>query len=336
LAYKYSTHPVSVEIEVTKHEEIPVLVAAIDAAHYVTLLTEEGKVLTKATFNMRNNVKQFMRLALPKGATFLNCFVSGKPVKPAQDASGRVLVPLEKSEALGETVTQFPVEIMYLTQKDKLKAFGRFTMSLPELDIPTSQLYWSVYAPEEYNYGWFQGDVKKVEATAPMGLFTALGGQTAGRRMQVAEKSASVVSAGYQSQLRLEDKLVQEVRARKGVLPIKMEMPTEGRVFRFSKLLVTDESPWLAYSYLRNFREARGLLGWVVFLLVFLGAGALGGKDLRGNLSFTTTEKTLWLLGALFVGLCVWLAHVSFWILLWALVLAVIYLAIWKRVSGKR
>ncbi|MDP3722962.1 MAG: hypothetical protein Q8R91_05630, partial [Candidatus Omnitrophota bacterium] len=101
LAYKYLKHPLEAEISITRHKEVSVLVAAIDSASYVTLLTDEGKMLTGATFQMRNNVKQFMRLDLPEGATFLSCFVSGNPVKPAQDERGQILVPLEKSEALG-------------------------------------------------------------------------------------------------------------------------------------------------------------------------------------------------------------------------------------------
>ena len=43
LAFKYLNHPFNITIDVTRHEELPVLVAAVDVANYVTLYTEEGK-----------------------------------------------------------------------------------------------------------------------------------------------------------------------------------------------------------------------------------------------------------------------------------------------------
>ena len=321
LAYKYLNPPVTAQIEVVKHDEIPVLVAAIDSASYVTLLTEEGKVLTQVTFQMRNNVKQFVRLDLPSGATFLSCFVSGKPVKPAQDKAGRVLIPLEKSETLGETVAKFPVEIMYLTASEKLHTVGRVSMHLPHIDIPTSQVYWTVYVPEEYDYWWFRGDAKRTTTSAP----TALEGLA--RRSQVMNKLASQYEAysGARDAPQASE-AIQQVRA-KGALPIRMEMPTAGRIFRFRKLLVTDESPWLAFSYSRNLSEARQPLSWAVVGLLFVGLVGWGRRQSAGRIQLSAMEKGLTVVGGCVVLLVSWLARVPLSMLLLAVVCAGGYLA---------
>lgn len=330
LAYKYLNHPVAVDIEVVKHAEISVLVAAIDSAHYVTLLTEEGKVLTQVTLQMRNNVKQFVRLALPTGATFLSCFVSGRPVKPAQDANGKVLIPLQKSESLGESIAQFPVEIMYLTQQDKFQTVGRSTMHLPQLDIPTSQLYWSVYVPEEFNYWLFRGDVKRIETMVMPSVMTKVARKVANLEAQVASQS----SYGYKDQLRMEEKIVNDARTT-GVLPVRMDMPTAGSVFRFTKLLITDESPWLTFTYSRNMSEARGVLSWVVFFLLFFVAVGLARKEAAGH-ALSAIAKGVALFTGVLVVLSLWLAQVRMAVVVVALVAAGVYLLFWRWFGGGR
>jgi len=139
LAFKYLNHPFTINIDVTRHEELPVLVAAIDSGHYATLLTDEGKVLTKATYQVRNNVKQFLRLTLPEDATLWSSFVVNKPVKPAKDKSGNILIPLEKSQLRGESIAQFPVEIVYLDKGPKMNLMGKLKLNLPQTDIPISE-----------------------------------------------------------------------------------------------------------------------------------------------------------------------------------------------------
>ncbi len=326
LAYKYLKHPVEVEIAVTKHEEVPVLIAAIDTAHYVSLLTREGKLLTGATYEVRNNVKQFMRLSLPAGATFLSCFVSGNPVKPAQDAEGRILVPLEKSETVGETVARFPVEIMYLMERPALGMAGQLEMRLPKLDIPATQLYWSVYLPEEFNYWRFRGDVKLARQEAPLGLLqgvlrgrtsaVSLGTQYAAQsawsasNVQTAEQTYGKMKMGYT----------------KGALPIKITIPTAGQVERFSKLLVTDESPWVSAMYVRNVRQARGPIWWALFTMILIAGALIGRRALRVGAPFTAAQKALVYGAVTLVPLGLWLAQIGLFVVQAALIVLGFYL----------
>lgn len=320
LAYKYLKHPHGVEIEVTRHREIPVLVAAADTAHYTTLMTEEGKLLTSVTFQVRNNVKQFLRLTLPQGATLLSCFVLGQPVKPAQDADGKILIPLQKSESLGETVTQFPVEIIYLGQQPRIGLMGRLTLRLPSLDIPTSQLSWSVYLPQTFNYRYLGGDVKPIRQEMPIRLF-AQGGtrQQIDQADQVAVQKmaqATQYEPSYSSSLPVSaGKLIQN----RWALPIKMHMPAAGPANRFSKLLVTDESPWVLIGFVRNLSEAGSaanaavlslLLG--VIAMLARGAGAAPGHLSISRKAAMTAAVTLILCYA-------WLAHLAAWLVAGAL-----------------
>ena len=257
LAFKYLNDDYDIHIDVTKHDEIPILIAAIDQANYVTLITDEGKGLTKAVYQLRNNVKQFLKLTLPKDATLWSSMVSGVPVKPAKDKEGHILIPLEKSKLRGQDLTQIPVEIVYLEKGPKMGFIGHLGLDLPKADIPTNEVYWSVFLPKEFNYFGFGGDVKRTEE---VGIITAAIG-AASAPMLARSKS------GYEMQSRLEEKTMDEV-SQKGALPIRIDVPQVGKAYRFSKLLLAEaEGAHLAVGYNAIFK---GKLGTVTTIAVII------------------------------------------------------------------
>jgi hypothetical protein len=271
LAFKYSSHPFSIAIDVTRHEEVPVLVAAIDFVDYVTLQTEEGKSLTKATYQVRNNVKQFIHFSLPKTATLWSVFVAGKPVKPAKDKNANMLVPLEKSQLSGESLSQFPVEIVYLDQGSKMGLIGGIKFRLPQTDIPISRLNWSVYLPYDFAYFNFGGDVKQAKERS--GIFSQVSSgineemKDYGRIRGATQLASQTMS--QQAQI-VVDQFHQSAQM-KGILPIKIDIPNQGRLYHFSKLLVTEnESPWLSLNFVVVFKQLR----WI-FWLGILAIGIL-------------------------------------------------------------
>lgn len=284
LAFKYLKVPYEAVIDVTKHEELPVLIATIDCANYVTLFTDEGKTLTKATYQMRNNVKQFIKLSLPAKAELWSCFVAGKPVKPAKNKAGKILIPLEKSQRLGEALTQFPVEVVYLTKNSKLKILGKLNLNLPITDIPASELLWSLYLPDKFQYFKFDGDVAVLEKTTrrSWGLSKSIvsGGMyskektldvRSDRKSRMNDKLNQIAS--FSTQVEMEGDVLEAVGAAqsRGVLPIKINISGRGKLYRFNKLLVTDESPWVSAFYFRWPKWITSLFKLLI-LIVFVGA----------------------------------------------------------------
>lgn len=264
LAFKYLGHPFAIHLDVTRHEELPVLVAAIDSADYATLLTEEGKILNEAIYQVRNNVKQFLRISLPKGATLWSSFVGSKPVKAAKDKDGNILIPLEKSQLYGEQIAQFPVEIVYLDENVKMGLMGQLKLKLPQTDIPISQLNWATYLPLDYRYLNFDGDVKPVKQ--PLRRQVALLRKAEERR----KRPIGTQSAAPQQML---FEQVDELQQR-GVLPIKIKIPRQGRLYNFSKLLVTGkDTPWISVNYFSTLKKTYGFI-WVIIIiaiLIFIG-----------------------------------------------------------------
>ncbi len=66
--FKYLHHPYLLILDNKKHEEIPVISTVIDSASGVTLFTEDGKLVHRLIFKVRNTSKQFLELALPAQA----------------------------------------------------------------------------------------------------------------------------------------------------------------------------------------------------------------------------------------------------------------------------
>ncbi|MCK5215680.1 MAG: hypothetical protein KAR05_10045 [Candidatus Omnitrophica bacterium] len=280
LAFKYLNHPFDITIDVTRHEELPVLIAAVDSANYVTLYTEEGKILTKATYHVRNNVKQFLHLALPEGAKLWSAFVAGKPVKPAKaENKDKVLIPLEKSRIEGETLKRFPVEIVYLNSAKKMGWLGGLKLTLPEADIPSSEIFWSVYTPYDYHYFNFGGDVKRVERHSRGRIgFVRRGVQ--GRMRQAASDLMQSTTQYESSYLGTKSAGKFVPAERKGALPIKITVPQQGHLERFSKLLVVEgEAPSVRMSFVVIPSQVR----WAVKLLIFIAAMFFIGKYLSNR-----------------------------------------------------
>lgn len=279
LAFKYLNHPFGVTIDVTRHEELPVLISAIDLADYQTVHTEEGKALTSVTYQVRNNVKQFLRIGLPDGATLWSAFVAGKPVKPAKDKGNTILIPLEKSKLQGESLTHFPVEIVYLDKSVAVKTMGKIQLSLPKTDIPVSELLWSLYMPEDYTYYGFKGDVKNTKYFQTQNIqLEYLGG---GSRRDGRSRSQSMMEQTSQYEpyyldsvksksVAVPQKLQTSVQ-QAGAMPIRVNIPKQGRILHFTKLLVTDnESPSLKFKYVKAYRKAQGIIKIIAFIVFIL------------------------------------------------------------------
>jgi len=269
LAFKYLNHPFEIDIEMTRHEEIPVLVAAIDSAQPETLLTKDGKALTKLTYNVRNNVKQYLRIKLPETATVWSSFVNGQPVKPAKDAKGHVLISLKKSERGGGNVTQFPVEIVYLDKAKPIKGAGGLKLNLPKVDLPVNELYWQVYLPDDFVYFGAKSDGEIAEHR----------GRRRRHRGQFMARSAKRVGQAREAVM-MDQVMTQQVAKDKawggkgkGLLPIKIDLPKRGDSYGISKMLVVEgDQPWLSVNYVPWGRTAQGSVKFLKFGLLFLVA----------------------------------------------------------------
>ncbi len=278
LAYKYIEQNYGLTLEVTKHEEIAVLTATVDRCNMVTLFTPEGKALTTVVYEVRNNLKQFARLTLPQDTKIYGAFVSNKPVKPAKDEEGNVLIPLEKSASGQESQRSFPVELIYLTEIPRFSAFGRRAARAPEVDLPVSEFFWSVYLPDGYGYPGFGGNVHKIaERYVPKPAFT-------GEPEEAVRVGKERARKELVPQVQLEERAIETYQKAmvKGVLPVRIRVPKRGTPFRFEKLLVTDEVPTLSWKYVTSgMGSSLAILAGLLTAAILFVAGSVYLHPLR-------------------------------------------------------
>ena len=170
--FKNLKQPYSLIMDIKKHTKVAVPMATISSANVVTLFTEDGKIVNRLIYQVRNNAKQFLIINVPSDADVWSVFVDGKPVESSMDSDGRLLVPLIRSRVNGEQLETFPVELIYCTVKAKFAWLNSRESSLPAVDLLVSQLFWSVYLPNDYNYHRFTSTLEMEEMIRTMNILS--------------------------------------------------------------------------------------------------------------------------------------------------------------------
>jgi hypothetical protein len=303
--FKYLRSPYALVLDIKKHEEVRMISTVIDLASGVTLVTEDGKIVHRIVYSVRNTSKQFLELALPKDAELWSVFVDGAPAKPRR-GDGQILIPLNRSREGASGLAAFDVEVIYHQKAAGFGAMGRRSAEFPVPDIIISQALWSVYLPVGYDYLSFGGSVEKERSASGLRPILGIKRRTASRIESDAPKPGEAMPPDYkdrllrqademkkefgaklafeQSQLasQAENELrfnqrVQDVQAggaavATGVLPIRVQIPTSGELYRFAETLVSGEPMTLRVTYVAGGvkRLVLAVLLAAVALAVFL------------------------------------------------------------------
>jgi hypothetical protein len=292
--FKYLHHPYSLVLDIKKHKELPVISTVVDSASAVTLFTEDGKLVHRIIYKIRNTSKQFLELEFPKDAQIWSVFVGGEPSKPRL-TENKILIPLNRSRQGASGLVAFDVEIIYYRKSKRFGWFGHRHSAFPVPDVIISQMLWSVYLPVGYTFPHFGGSVEKekmakgirpifgakrkaVSFVSPAPTAPEKDEQTMDRRRKEVDKlkkqfSANLAIAEEQlaEQIENEAQFSQRVRGVQegkvlttgGILPIRIQIPTSGQLFRFAKTLVSEESLTLRFTY-----ASRGTMFLVILLVL--------------------------------------------------------------------
>ncbi len=299
-AYKYLRHPYRMVLDISKHKELPVISTVVDSASGITLFTEDGKLVHRLTYTVRNTWKQFMEVTLPKDAELWGTYVGGKSVKPTKNEKEKILIPLNRSQSSEGGLAPFDVELIYFQKAEKFRWFGIKKSSFAIPDLMMSRVIWSIYLPFDYSFVHFGGSMEKEKIAR--GISPLLG---VGKRMvdynelnrqyrsapgvavpNLGAKGEGEVDKKKQARSLLENQRAlqsefgrnmavgQEVIADQlsremsfsakleevavsggmttGVMPIRVQVPTIGQVYRFAKQIVSDEPLIVEVTYIKD------------------------------------------------------------------------------------
>ena len=130
--------PRALSVTVSRYTPQPVLVANVEEARYEVVAAEDGKLLVRARYAVRNNQRAFLALRLPPQSTLWSAMLAGRPIRPGLASDGAYLLPLQKGRA-GENAPTFAVEVVYLQRSSEWAAKGNVRLELPAVDLPVSR-----------------------------------------------------------------------------------------------------------------------------------------------------------------------------------------------------
>ena len=173
LGFKYLKHPYQITLQVEKHKKIAVPVANIHSVNAVSLFTEDGKIVHRIIYQVRNSAKQFLEIQMPDSADVWSVFVGNEPVESSLNSEGRLLIPLIRSRSVSNQLDTFPVEIIYCMVGQAFSSLHQLEVQLPQVDLLTSQIFWSIYLPNDYTYLRFESTLEKEEIIKGLNVFAA-------------------------------------------------------------------------------------------------------------------------------------------------------------------
>jgi len=258
LAFRFNQIPFIGSLKITRYEEMPILEATCDSANAITAVTLDGKTITRVIYHIRNNAKQFLTVKLPEKSQIWSVYIANSPVKPLAGKSGSVLIPLRRTSV--KTDSALPIEIIYFQPGVGFGKTGDFQINLPAIDVPIMHLMYSLYIPEKLMLDTFVGNLEKVDNFS-ISAETVPVGKSVGKEETSKKPSSISQSEIYlvqQSALErnvaagIGDKVSQPSNAPEtvgGFLPLKIYIPTTGKLLRFEKKLVMDENVFLKARY---------------------------------------------------------------------------------------
>lgn len=162
-AYRYLRRDQELLLGLKQYEMMETLQANVESVKLSSVLADDGQMMTMATYFVRNNSKQHVRITLPVGSKLWACFVAGEPVRTTVEA-GAVLVPLVTT---ADDEPPFRIQIHFVGKMAPLKGGREIVLNAPALaDVPIQSTTWEMYLPKGYTYSGFKGTAARKNEAA--------------------------------------------------------------------------------------------------------------------------------------------------------------------------
>jgi hypothetical protein len=236
-------------VSITRYTAQAVLVANVEEARYDALLGEDGKLLVRARYAVRNNQRSFLAVALPPQSTLWSASLAGTPVRPGISSTGGLLLPLRKGRTNEEAPT-FVVELLYLQRAPGWTEKGDAHLDLPAVDLPVSRTGLTIHHSPRYDIDPKPGAFRPENDPGPWSAALRAGGSVSLASPPVAappppgDRDAKDLKS-------LMDRFEKEAgRTRPGVIPIAIAFPAIGpSVFLAAELTPETQSPSIDIVY---------------------------------------------------------------------------------------
>ena len=294
--YKVLDEAFNLTFDVKSHEKASVVKTRIERIEADSVITEGGTVMTKATYRVKNNQAQFLKLHLPGGSKLLSAFTNGREIQPVMD-NATLLIPLDKS-----TDASFPVEIAWLSKIGHFKVIGKRTVLLPFSPVSIGEMAWRLYTPEKFQMFYFSGNVE----LKPSGIISSLNQLLLSMSNEQTRHAYAGGNSSKSYKYNAENVRKRFKKGRKfyedsfdrglGSSQVQVQIPVTGNVYRFSSYLIKGFTPEISFFYMNDTIHQIASFGYGVFALIYTLC-ILGVIFNRSELSRYFPEKKYWFIG---------------------------------------
>lgn len=240
-------------VTVSRYTPQAVLVANVEEARYEALIGEDGKLLVRARYAVRNNQRAFLALKLPPQSVLWSAELAGRPVRPGLSADGGYLLPLQKGRT-GENAPTFAVELVYLQRAGAWTGKGDARLELPAVDLPVSRTGLLVHHSPRFHVEPKAGAFRRDTDAGPWS--SVLRGDREGVVATPAPPpppASPQPSSDAASLQALMDRFRREMgKTTAGVIPVQVRVPDIGPSFFVAAELTAElQSPALDLQYKR-------------------------------------------------------------------------------------
>jgi hypothetical protein len=345
-AFEYLEPNYTVPLTIQRLDDVAVRVASIDHAQLTTVVSEEGMVITRARYVVRNNQRQFLRIDPGPDVEIWGAQVDGRVVSPAKDTDSEsaVLLQLRKSHEGTTGLGGFPVELIYMKRMESPRGLTHtLGLTAPSTDILIDAVNWEVLLPKGRHYVTSSGDVEALKS-AKRGSHPDRGELLMGEvqnimrfregieRFMITDINNPAGSAVGQSKTFGGKAYAQGIDTPAstrlaGVLPVHINLPQTGVAHLFSRKLVPQSKALSLQIRTYNTSFSKGI-GWMAYpVAIFLGIllahlvrhGAQRNREALGLVVLATlTGWILWFAsqtapaGYIVVALCVALGATAY------------------------
>ena len=121
----------------------------IDQADYRLATEAHGRLAMRATWQVRNDRQQYLRVRMPEGWSPIGARVAGRPVAPVRVDENTLLIPLERSVETFSGLVALPVELNMVGREAAWARRGWRSLESPAVDAPVASARWRIDLPQE-------------------------------------------------------------------------------------------------------------------------------------------------------------------------------------------
>jgi hypothetical protein len=312
LAYSYLNNTYDLALEIIPHEDAGVKVAVIDKASLDSRMSSDGILTTLASYELRNMSQDFFKFTLPENAEYLTATINGNPVQAGKETIDDLLI-YSINIKNQQNETPFTLGILYRENKNfnffnKL-LFNAFKLQAPSIkNVPTIELRWVVYLPEELHYKFSTNLQKGIISIANIHqqMRTRDKEQALDSYNEYDRVASQVANIAPEPQLSANDGRVAGIIGTKYELPPVINLKSS----TFSDYLVNQKVPTLSVFAFTNIIDyiifiLMIILGWkLAMLFKYMAAHA---DNIKARAKFVILWAViLYLLGIIFGSNLVW------------------------------